>query len=86
MPAGAAKLAVETGAPLMVAEFWYPDEDSMRIRVHPPIDVSDGVESAVQSMADVFAECIARNPDDWHMLQPLWIDDLPAERRMKLED
>lgn len=86
MPAGAAKLAVETGAPLMVAEFWYPDEDSMRIRVHPPIDVSGGVEAAVQSMADVFAECIARNPDDWHMLQPLWIDDLPAERREKLED
>lgn len=85
MPAGAAKLAVETGAPLLVAEFWYPDEESMRIRVHPPIDVSAGVEAAVQSMADRFAECIARNPDDWHMLQPLWLDDLSAERREKLE-
>ncbi|WP_295648256.1 phosphatidylinositol mannoside acyltransferase [uncultured Dietzia sp.] len=85
MPAGAAKLAVETGAPLLVAEFWYPDEKSMRIRVHPPIDVSAGVEAAVQSMADRFAECIARNPDDWHMLQPLWLDDLSAERREKLE-
>lgn len=85
MPAGAAKLAIDTGAPLLVAEFWYPDEDSMRIRVHPPIDVSDGLQSAVQAMADTFAECIARNPDDWHMLQPLWIDDLPAERRARLE-
>lgn len=85
MPAGAAKLAVETGSPLLVAEFWYPDEESMRIRVHPPIDVSAGVEAAVQSMADRFAECIARNPDDWHMLQPLWLDDLSAERREKLE-
>lgn len=86
MPAGAAKLAVETGAPLLVAEFWYPDEDTMRVRISPPIDVSGGVESGVQAMADKFAEGIARHPADWHMLQPLWLEDLPAERREKLED
>lgn len=85
MPVGAAKLAVETGAPLLVAEFWYQDAESMRVRVHPPLDVSGGVESAVQNMADVFAECIARHPADWHMLQPLWLDDLPASWRERIE-
>lgn len=27
-----------------------------------------------QRIADVLAEGIARNPQDWHMLQRLWID------------
>lgn len=85
MPAGAARLAVETGAPLLVAQFWYADEETMRVRITPPIDVSDGIEPAVQAMADLFAEGIARHPADWHMLQPLWLDDLPAERRARIE-
>ncbi|WP_010541651.1 phosphatidylinositol mannoside acyltransferase [Dietzia alimentaria] len=85
MPAGAARLAVETGAPLLVAQFWYADEDTMRVRITPPIDVSGGVGPAVQSMADLFAEGIARHPADWHMLQPLWLEDLPAERRARIE-
>jgi KDO2-lipid IV(A) lauroyltransferase len=85
MPAGAAKLAVETGAPLLVAHFWYPDEDSMRVQITPPIDVSGGVDAAVQSMADLFAEGIARHPADWHMLQPMWLDDLSDARRRRIE-
>lgn len=85
MPAGAAKLAMETGAPLLVAHFWYADEDTMRVIITPPIDVSKGLQPAVQSMADHFAEGIARHPADWHMLQPLWLDDLPASRRERIE-
>lgn len=85
MPAGAVKLAVDTGAPLVVAHFWYADEDTMRVEVTPPVDVSGGVESGVQAMADLFADGIARNPQDWHMLQPLWLDDLPADRRARIE-
>ncbi|MFN3340303.1 MAG: phosphatidylinositol mannoside acyltransferase [Dietzia sp.] len=86
MPAGAARLAVETGAPFLVAQFWYEDEETMRVRITPPIDVSGGVESAVQAMADLFEEGIARHPADWHMLQPLWLDDLSADRRARIED
>jgi lauroyl/myristoyl acyltransferase len=33
---------------------------------------------ATQAMADCFATDIAAHPQDWHMLQPLWIDDLPV--------
>jgi KDO2-lipid IV(A) lauroyltransferase len=29
-------------------------------------------------MADVFAAEIAERPHDWHMLQRLWVADLPA--------
>lgn len=85
MPAGPARLAELTGAPLLAADVWYPDEHSMRVRIHPPIDVSAGVAAATQAMADRFAEGIARNPQDWHLLQPLWLDDLSADRRAHIE-
>ena len=29
---------------------------------------------------------IAANPIDWHMLQPLWIADLPDERQQALAE
>lgn len=85
MPAGPARLAERAGAPLLVAEFWYPDEHSMRVRISPPIETKNGVEAATQEMADRFAEGIARHPADWHLLQPLWLDDLSADRRAHLE-
>ena len=84
MPAGPARLAEETGAALVVAEFWYADDTEMRITVHPEIDVSGGVGPGTQNMADVFAEGIARHPADWHMLQPLWIEDLPDSHRRRI--
>lgn len=29
-----------------------------------------------QAVADAFAQGIAEHPEDWHMLQRLWLDDL----------
>lgn len=29
-----------------------------------------------QAVADAFAAGIAAHPEDWHMLQRLWLDDL----------
>ena len=29
-----------------------------------------------QEVADVFGAAIAEHPEDWHMLQPLWLADL----------
>jgi KDO2-lipid IV(A) lauroyltransferase len=31
-----------------------------------------------QAMADAFGSGIAQHPEDWHMLQRLWIADLAA--------
>jgi KDO2-lipid IV(A) lauroyltransferase len=36
------------------------------------------VRQATQTVADCFASDIAAQPQDWHMLQPVWTDDLPA--------
>jgi phosphatidylinositol dimannoside acyltransferase len=85
MPAGPAKLALETGAPLFPAHCWY-EADSWGTRVYPELDTSSGdVGVITQALADRFAVNIAERPADWHMLQPQWLADLSEERRAHLE-
>ncbi|HEX3789317.1 MAG TPA: phosphatidylinositol mannoside acyltransferase [Pseudonocardiaceae bacterium] len=85
MPAGPAKLAVTTGAPLLPVGCWNTD-DGWGFRIHPPVRVAgpDGVAAATQAVADVFAGDIAAHPADWHMLQKLWLADLPQMTRDRL--
>jgi phosphatidylinositol dimannoside acyltransferase len=79
MPLGPARLAAATGATLLVVGCWFT-ADGWGIRFHPPVPVPDrsAVMRATQTVADCFATDIAAHPQDWHMLQPLWIDDLSA--------
>ncbi|MGW4111342.1 phosphatidylinositol mannoside acyltransferase [Actinosynnema sp. NPDC004786] len=85
MPAGPAHLAATTGAALIPAGLWFT-EDGWGIRMHPPIRVSGtaGVAAATQQVADVFAADIAAHPTDWHMMQRLWLADLPESRQKAL--
>ena len=86
MPAGSARLAIDTGAALLPTHSWYEGSD-WRVRFGPPLDTSSGdVAVITQALADRFAADIAAHPADWHMLQPQWLADLPAERRAALED
>lgn len=79
MPLGPARLAAATGAALVVVGCWFT-ERGWGIRIHPPVPVPDrsAVRLATQAVADRFAIDIAAHPGDWHMLAPLWIEDLPA--------
>ncbi|WP_374983864.1 phosphatidylinositol mannoside acyltransferase [Streptomyces fradiae] len=86
MPAGPALLAQHTGALLLPVTLWYDDTATMRGRVHPPVDPPEtgtrAQKTAVmtQALADAFAGGIAEHPEDWHMLQRLWLADLdPAK-------
>ncbi|MFF5015752.1 phosphatidylinositol mannoside acyltransferase [Streptomyces sp. NPDC001165] len=86
MPAGPALLAQQTGALLMPVTLWYDDSPVMKGQVHPPIEVPETGDRAektsvmTQALADVFAKGIADHPEDWHMLQRLWLADLdPAK-------
>ncbi|MFD5100654.1 phosphatidylinositol mannoside acyltransferase [Streptomyces albidochromogenes] len=82
MPGGPALLAQQTGAVLLPVTLWYDDSPVMRARVHPPVDVPETGTRAektsvmTQALADAFATGIAEHPEDWHMLQRLWLDDL----------
>ncbi|GJF10074.1 phosphatidylinositol mannoside acyltransferase [Mycolicibacterium cyprinidarum] len=85
LPAGPAKLALETGAALFPAHCWF-EGDGWGIRVYPELDTSSGdVTVITQALADTFAANIAAHPADWHMLQPQWLADLSEERRARLE-
>jgi lauroyl/myristoyl acyltransferase len=85
MPAGPARLAAATGAMLLIVDQSFT-EDGWGLRVHTPIVVHgrEDAPAATQRMADAFAADIAANPVDWHMLQKLWIADLPEPRRAEL--
>lgn len=86
MPAGPARLAIETGAALLPAYCWY-EGSGWGCAIYPPLDVSSGDVGAItQTLADHFTAKIAEHPADWHMLQPQWLADLSAERRASLEE
>jgi len=78
MPAGPAVLAVKTGIPLVVAHVSYTPT-GIHIDFHP-VDLptagteSERVQVTVQRIADFFALGISQHPEDWHMLQRIWVD------------
>jgi len=86
LPAGPAKLAIETGAPLHPAHIHYDGEDCV-VRIDDALDTGSGdVRTITQALADRFAVNIAAHPADWHMLQPQWLADLSEQRRASLEE
>jgi len=86
MPAGPALLAASTGAALLPVGLWF-NPGGWGIRIHPEVPIAgtgrlrDKVAAATQELADAFAADIALRPHDWHMLQRLWLGDLPAAAR-----
>ncbi len=87
MPGGPARLAIATGAALLPSHCWFegPEVQGWGCNMQPPLDCTSGDVGAVtQALADRFAENIAAHPEDWHMLQPQWLADLPADRQAKL--
>ncbi|MEU8262151.1 phosphatidylinositol mannoside acyltransferase [Micromonospora sp. NPDC048999] len=81
MPAGPALLAIRTGAPLYVTSMWY-ESDIPRGALAGPLELPDPdsgpldarVRVLTQRIADGLAAGIARHPEDWHMLQRMWLD------------
>ncbi|MCW2946808.1 MAG: lipid biosynthesis acyltransferase [Actinoallomurus sp.] len=81
LPAGPAALAVRTGAALRPVTLWYEGKD-WGARVHEEIPVPDEgdreekIRAMTQSLAHAFQQSIAAHPEDWHMLQRVWVEDL----------
>jgi KDO2-lipid IV(A) lauroyltransferase len=80
LPAGPARLAARTGAMLLPA---FPSftRDGWAATVGPPVPVAGGagrddLVKATQELADALAALIATAPQDWHMLQPVFVADL----------
>jgi phosphatidylinositol dimannoside acyltransferase len=79
MPAGPALLALRTRAPLYAVDLSFTPDQCIaflrRIELPAPeegaLDVR--VKIVTQRLADAFAAGIAEHPQDWHMLQKLWL-------------
>jgi KDO2-lipid IV(A) lauroyltransferase len=78
MPAGPAVLAIREGLPLVVAHVSYTVKGIhiafTEIEIPEHGDEEVRIQLTVQAMADVFAVGIANSPQDWHMLQRIWVD------------
>ena len=82
MPGGPAMLAARTGAALLPVSLWFTDDGGWGQRINGPVELPDAglrekVARGTQAIADSFAIDIAEHPADWHMLQRLWLADLP---------
>jgi KDO2-lipid IV(A) lauroyltransferase len=80
MPAGPALLARRTGAALLPAVCQFTDSGMALIignRISPRPG-RDGLVAMMQEVADFFADTIAKQPADWHMMQPFFFDDQAA--------
>ncbi|CAB4559847.1 unannotated protein [freshwater metagenome] len=84
MPAGPAVLAIRERVPLVAAHVTYT-KNGIHIDFNQ-VDIPDGedeevrIRETVQRTADLFAAGIAKAPEDWHMLQRIWIDGDFKER------
>ena len=84
-PAGPASLAIQTGAALMPVACWFEEEDwGAHIYDEIPIP-ADGTRkekaaAMTQTLAAVFEEAIREHPQDWHMLQKVFVNDLDPAR------
>lgn len=78
MPPGPAILAIRTGAPFISAYVSYTPTgihiDLTRIEIPIEGTETQRVAALVQKSADLFAEGISKYPQDWHMMQRIWID------------
>jgi KDO2-lipid IV(A) lauroyltransferase len=84
MPAGPALLAIRTGADLLTAFVSYTKGgihiEFRKVEIASGESESERVSKTVQKCADNFADGITANPEDWHMLQRIWVDGDFVER------
>jgi KDO2-lipid IV(A) lauroyltransferase len=84
MPAGPALLAIRTGADLITAYVSYTQTgihiEFRKVLIPVGETENDRVANTVQLCADNFAAGISEHPQDWHMLQRIWVDGDFVER------
>ena len=82
LPAGAATLALRTGAPLLPVVVYSGPGNWHTGVVHPPLDTSrqgrmrEDIVRVTQDLATTFEHDIRARPEQWHLFQPNWPSDL----------
>jgi KDO2-lipid IV(A) lauroyltransferase len=73
-PAGPAALALRTGTPLLPVTLWF-EGDGWVVRIHEAVPHTS-IREMTQAVAAAFEEGIRAHPEDWHMLQRVFVADL----------
>jgi phosphatidylinositol dimannoside acyltransferase len=85
-PAGPSMLAVQTGAALMPVSCSFVGETEWAAHIYDEIPVpaegtrKEKATAMTQALARVFEQAIAEHPEDWHMLQKVFVSDLDPDR------
>jgi lauroyl/myristoyl acyltransferase len=81
-PAGPAALAVQTGAALMPVSCSFVGDTEWAAHIHDEIPIpAEGnrkqkIAAMTQQLAGVFEQAVRDHPEDWHMLQKVFVSDL----------
>jgi KDO2-lipid IV(A) lauroyltransferase len=82
LPAGAATLAMRTGAPILPVASYFRSDGGHHVVIRPPIPVERAPGDRSAEVARVTGEValeleglIRRAPEQWHLLQPNWPSD-----------
>ena len=77
LPIGPARLALDTGAPILPVGSYFKRGAGHRVAILPPIVVtpSDDVAGLTAKVADALEDVIRAAPEQWHMVQPNWPSD-----------
>ena len=82
LPAGPARLALSTGAPLSVCAVFTTDE-GWHCKIGAPVqidrtgDLRMDVTALTRTIGAWFERYISEAPTDWHMFQPAWDEPVP---------
>jgi len=83
-PVGPAALAVDTGASLVPVSLFWEGHNVAEVlpEIVPPAtgDRDEQIRVATQAVATALEAGIGEHPEDWHMLQRLWLADLDQDR------
>lgn len=78
VPLGGTRLALMTGARLMIASFYQDPEERYKIHNIPPVDLvrtgdrENDIVTNTRKLIEIFEELIAQYPDQWMMYRPFW--------------
>lgn len=85
LPAGAATLALRTGAPILPVAAYFAPSGGHHVVIRPEIrveqsspDRSGEIARVTQRIAQELEVLIAEAPEQWHLLQPNWPSDASA--------
>jgi lauroyl/myristoyl acyltransferase len=84
MPAGPLALACRTGATVLPVGTYFNERAGHNFHIYPPLDVptegaiEERVREGTRRLAVILEEIIARAPEQWHVVQPVWPSDREA--------